>query len=105
MSVETETLEITKLTRVILQFGPPAANSGMRAGEYFQVTIDPNMASPEGDYIRFGMREGDEIQGWQRIASMTICEVLGESGAKLITDVGYTERSDASVTMKAITKA
>lgn len=70
--------EITGRTRAIVCFGPATDMSGMRAGEYFQVTIDPNMISPGGDYIRFDSRLEDEIHGWQRRMAITICEVLAE---------------------------
>lgn len=58
-------------------FGPATPTSGTKAGTYFQVTIDPAMVSPSGEYIRFG-GDGDEIHGWQRVDAMTICEILGE---------------------------
>lgn len=63
----------------IVQFGPATSTSGFRAGEYYQVTIDPNMASPNGKFIRFGLYPGDEINGWQRIEAMTIAESLSAS--------------------------
>ena len=59
-------------------FGPPSDTAGMRAGTYYQVTIDPGMASPGGHYIRFDAGRGDEIHGWQRIEALTICEILEE---------------------------
>lgn len=71
-------LDVTKKVVAIVLFGRPTQTSGFRAGEYFQVTIDPAMVSPSGEYIRFGKNKGDEILGWQRIASMTLVEVLGE---------------------------
>ena len=62
----------------IVKFGPAGfASDGTKAGDYFQVTIDPAHVSPSGDYIRFGLYDGDEIIGWQRAAALTICEVLG----------------------------
>ena len=70
-------LKEMKKCKAIVMFGPATEASGTRAGVYYQVTIDPALVSPSGDYIRFGMIEGDEIQGWQRIAAMTVCEVLG----------------------------
>lgn len=75
--ISMETMEVKKKCRAIVQFGPATKTSGLRAGEYFQVTLDPAMVSPGGDYIRFGVTPGDEIQGWQRIDALTICEVLG----------------------------
>ena len=75
--VTMETVSL-KLCRVIIMFGPATDVSGTKAGEYYQVTIDPDFLSPSGDYIRFGMTGGDEIQGWQRVESMTVCEILEE---------------------------
>ena len=84
--LDTQIVEM-KRCKAIVMFGPPTAASGTRAGVYYQVTIDPTMVSPSGDYIRFGTTEGDEIQGWQRIAAITVCEVLGEYA----DDGGYPE--------------
>lgn len=68
----------SKKTVVVLKFGPATSMDGMRTAEYYQVTIDPDMASPSGDFIRFGKHPGDEILGWQRIAALTVVEILGE---------------------------
>jgi len=65
-------------TVAIVKFGPATVTSGFRPGEYFQVTVDPMKVSPSGEYIRFGMYPGDEIQGWQRVDALTILETLGE---------------------------
>lgn len=70
--------EITKKCRAIVMFGPPTDTSGYKAGEFFQVTIDPARVSPGGDYIYFGNTSGDQITGWQRIEAITVCEILGE---------------------------
>ncbi len=75
--IRTESKAIRKC-RAIVMFGPATAASGMRPGEYFQVTVDPAMVSPDGQFIRFGCNEGDELIGWQRIDALTICEILGE---------------------------
>lgn len=78
-SVTTVPRAISSKTRAIVCFGPATATSGFRSGEYFQVTIDPAMASPGGDYIRFDQRhpeDENEIHGWQRVDALTICEVL-----------------------------
>lgn len=68
----------TEKTVAIVRFGPETQVSGMRPAEYFQVTIDPQMTSPSGEYIRFGKYNGDEIMGWQRVDAMTVIETLGE---------------------------
>lgn len=93
--------EYTTKVRAIVKFGHAHPKMGERAGEFFQVTIDPNMVSPGGDYIRFGMYKGDEIQGWQRIEGMTVCEMLGES--KEYPDVpGYTIDTSAVLRMRTV---
>ena len=70
--------------------------------EFYQVTIDPNMVSPSGEYIRFGQYHGDEIQGWQRVLTMTICEVLGRSDAKLLSEDGVTFDSSARISLRTV---
>lgn len=75
--LDTEIREMNRC-KAIVMFGPPTQASGTRAGTYYQVTLDPAMVSPSGEYIRFGTNQGDEITGWQRIGAMTVCEVLGE---------------------------
>lgn len=67
-----------KKCRAIVKFGPVTPGCGMRAGEFYQVTLDPAMVSPGGEFIRLGASSGDEIHGWQRIDGLTICEILGE---------------------------
>ncbi len=84
----TETV-ITKPTLVIVCFGPATPATGLRPAEYYQVTVDPDMCSPSGEYIRFGFYDNDEILGWQRVAGMTIVEVLGDSDKKLNAPSGY----------------
>ena len=65
----------------IVKFGPAGFQTdGIKPGEYFQVTIDPQKISPSGEFIRFGATDGDEILGWQRAAAITIVEVLGTYG-------------------------
>ena len=78
MSVNMEVREFSKMTRAIVKFGPATPTDGMRAGDFYQVVINPEMQSPGGDYIRFDGRSGDEIHGWQKIEAMTVCEVLAE---------------------------
>ena len=68
----------TKAFVGIVRFGPETPTGGLRPAEYYQVTIDPLMVSPSGEFIRFGENPGDEIKGWQRISAMTVLESLGE---------------------------
>lgn len=71
--------EITEKIVAIVRFGPSGhATDGFRAGEYYQVTIDPKCISPSGKFIRFGNVQGDEIMGWQRAEALTVVEVLGK---------------------------
>lgn len=70
--------KVDKKVVAIVQFGPPTENSGMQAGQYFQVTIDPEKISPSGAFIRLGETKGDQIVGWQRCSALTVVEVLGE---------------------------
>lgn len=71
--------EITKKSVVIVRFGPGGfPNDGFRPAEYYQVTIDPSHVSKSGEYIRLGQTPGDEIVGWQRVAALTVVEVLAE---------------------------
>lgn len=95
MSVTMQDVRVAVKTRAIVCFGPATDSTGMRPGELFQVTIDPNMASPGGDYIRFDGRAEDEIHGWQRISALTICEVLHEEEAGNVVE---------PITMRAVVK-
>ena len=99
-------LEITRPVRAIVQFGPAHVYSGMKGGEYFQVVIDPNMKSPGGDFIRFDQKvQGGEMHGWQRVAALTVCEVLGPAPAyERQPPEGYTVVDGATVTLMAIEK-
>lgn len=74
----------------IVRFGPVTDKDGFRAGEYFQVTIDPALVSPSGKFIRFGTNGGDEIIGWQRCEAMTVVEILGvwEGGSSPLLQYG-----------------
>ena len=95
-SVTMGPLVIDGKCRAIICFGPATPITGYRSGEYLQVTIDPEMASPGGDYIRFDQRDQaaeNEVHGWQRIDALTVCEVLSKG-----------DPSGESVTMRAIIK-
>lgn len=99
---EMAPVEITEKTLAIVMFGPATPTSGMKAGEYYQVTIDPNAVSPSGDFIYFGMHKGDQINGWQRVEAITIAEILGPSTAEFEVVTGYASSPDAKVTIRAI---
>jgi hypothetical protein len=75
----TKISDITTKCVAIVRFGPSGLpTDGIKAGEYFQVTIDPDQCSPSGEFIRFGPSPGDEIVGWQRCEALCVVEVLGE---------------------------
>ncbi len=70
--------EIKEKCVAIVRFGISGTQmDGHKAGEYFQVTIDPAKISPSGEYIRLGGNPGDEIVGWQKASAITVIEVLG----------------------------
>lgn len=75
--VSMELREVKKC-RAIVMFGPATDTSGTRPGTYYQVTLDPRMVSPSGEYVYFGATDGDQITGWQHVDGLTVCEVLGE---------------------------
>lgn len=96
--------EISKPVRAIVMFGPPTDNYGFRAGELFEVILDPNMLSPGGDYIRFDQNfQSTELHGWQRVDGLTLCEVLGEAEPYKELPAGLTE-TEAVLTIRAIVK-
>ena len=70
--------EIQKKCVALVKFGPATETDGFRPAEYFQVTIDPKKVSKSGEFIRFGMNPGDEIMGWQRVAALTLVEILAD---------------------------
>ncbi len=101
MAVQMQDIEIKSRTRAIVCFGPATDMTGFRPGEYSQVVIDPDMASPSGEYIRFDLRrptddmaETCEIHGWQRINALTICEILWKDE----------KPSESTIHMRAIVK-
>lgn len=76
--IDMESVQL-KRCRAIVMFGPATEMSGLRPAEYYQVTIDASKQSPSGQYIRFGLTEMDELIGWQRIAALTVCEILEDN--------------------------
>ena len=92
----TATADKIKNKRVaIVRIGGPETDSdGIRLGEYFQVTIDPENLSPSGEYIRFGNSQGDEIVGWQRAKYIQVVEFLDANetaGNGYVGDTGVTK--------------
>lgn len=94
-------VEYRTKVRAIVKFGHAHPKMGERAGEFYQVTIDPNMVSPGGEFIRFGLWDGDEIHGWERVEALTVCEVLGPDDRKHEGE-GYTEEADAVVVLRTL---
>ena len=90
-------VDIEKKVIAIVMFGPALPSSGMRPAEYYQVTIDPDQLSPSGQYIRFGMNQGDEINGWQLVSALTVCEILQEW-----TEIGSLKDTDEKSVYPAI---
>lgn len=86
--VTMQDVEITEKCLAIVMFGPAHLASGSRPAEYYQVTIDPRMVSPSLEYVRFGLYGGDEIQGWQRLAALTLVEVLSPTDKEPIERFG-----------------
>lgn len=98
--MQTKPLEITRKLRAIIMFGPPTQTSGMRPAEYYQVTLDPNMMSSSGEFIRFDQTfQGGEMHGWQRIECLTICEIFGEAEEYREVPQGYMAEKDAVLHM------
>jgi hypothetical protein len=101
--VQMKDVEITGRVRAIIQFGPATPVSGCRAGEYYQCTIDPNMVSPGGEFIRFDtVIQGGEVNGWQRIEALTVCEILGDAPEYKDAPPGYVIEENAKVVMRAL---
>jgi hypothetical protein len=95
--------EITGKVLAVVCFGRPTDSTGMQAGQYFQVTIDPSACSPKGDYIRFGLHTGDELVGWQRVDAITVVEVLGDSDQTMPNvPAGYKSEPTDTVTMMVL---
>lgn len=105
-TIDCEEITITSKKRVILQFGPPSITSGFRTAEYFEAILDPNMLSPGGDYIRFDQRiQNCELHGWQRVAALTVCEVLGDAPEYKVAPIeGYEVDDKAVIRIMAIKK-
>lgn len=69
--------DIEQKSVCIVRYGPPSPADGLRPGEYYQVTIDPDRFSPSKDFIRCGTSPGDELVGWQKAQALVIVDVLG----------------------------
>ena len=96
-------ITITEPTRAIVCFGPATATSGMHPGAFFECVIDPHMQSPGGAFIRFEQNwQGGEIHGWQRIVSLTVCELLGAHEYALEPPKGYAPKAGESVSLVAV---
>ncbi len=102
--MDTAPIIIDKPVVALVMFGPPTNTSGFRAGEYCQCTIDPNMCSPSGEFIRLDQRfqAGSELHGWQRVEALTVCEVLGDAPPMEKAPAGYQMVEGAKVTMRAL---
>ena len=104
--VEMESVTIDKRVYAIVRFGPASPVDGYDGRMFLQALIDPNMVSPQGDFIRFDQRfqPNTEIHGWQRVDAITVCEILGDmEGEYKEVPPGYTVVPDASVTLRKAT--
>lgn len=67
----------------------------------YQVTLDPDRLSPNGDFIRFGQWSddggaGDEITGWIHLDDLTVEEILAEwDGTQFLAVEPSAERAAA----------
>ncbi len=104
--MQTKHIDIKNPVWAIIMFGAPTDHSGMRPAEYYQVIIDPNMASPSGEFLRFDqILQGGELHGWQRIECITICEVLSEANDYMKEPpLGYIYDENALLTMSIVDK-
>lgn len=101
--MQTKPLTLNKPVRAIVMFGPPSDMAGIRPGEFYQVTLDPNMKSPQGNYLRFDQTlQGGELHGWQRADMLTVCEILGDAEPYKITPEGYELDVTATLDMMGI---
>ncbi len=102
MTTEMNGVVYCSPVRAIVMFGPASAAMGTKAGDFYQVTIDPNMTSAQRKFIRFGCYKGDEIIGWQRVDAMTVLETLGPNDEGPHIRDGYRVEEGASVTMRTL---
>tara|TARA_R110000868_G_scaffold3733_2_gene23102 strand:- start:1238 stop:1552 length:315 start_codon:yes stop_codon:yes gene_type:complete len=101
--IETEEMIIDRPVSAIIRFGFPMSTDGFRPGEYLQCTIDPNMVSPGGEFIRFDqIYQKGELHGWQRIAGITVCEILGDAPPMEEKPEGYIRIPDSTVIMRLL---
>jgi hypothetical protein len=73
---------ITSPVLAILRLKPNVLAAEMMHGAthvpMFQAVIDPGHISPSGDLIRFGLTQGDELTGWQRIDDLEVVEIIAQ---------------------------
>lgn len=80
MAIKLHEIEITAPTKAIICIGIPT-ESMQKFGVYFETVLDPQMLSPAGDMLRFEQPlQGGEVHGWQRVAELTVIELLGAPG-------------------------
>lgn len=86
----TSVADVTERVVAIVKYGPPTDADGLRPGEFYQVTIDPERFSPCGAFIRFGTYRGDELIGWQNANMLYVVSYIapwtdedGENGPML----------------------
>jgi len=75
--IELNEITITEPTRAIICMGIPS-ELNPRFGTYYECVLDPQMLSPDERMLRFDQTvQGGEVHGWQRVAELTVVELLG----------------------------
>lgn len=94
--------DITVASVCIVRFNCPIGPSDVKAGLFFQVTVDPDTV--EGDFIRFGA-SGDELVGWQPLDFIRVCHVLAikriekDADGKEVVTFDAVERDELGITI------
>lgn len=76
-TIRTAELTVERKTVCIVVFRS-LRDAGRVPEVHYQATIDPELVSPSGQYIRMGTHKGDEIIGWQPIREIVVVEKLAE---------------------------
>lgn len=101
MTIKLHDIEVKEPTKAIICMGIPS-ESNPRFGTYFECVLDPNMASPGGEMLRFDQQQQrGEVHGWQRVADLTVIELLG-AAQDYKTPEGCTVEPGAILTIRAV---
>lgn len=80
---------IDKRLAAIVRFARPLSTAQISPGLFYHVVLDPLRI--EGEYIRIGDTQGDELVGWQRCDFLRICHVLAEEREGVLVNVDHGE--------------